>query len=246
MERDESDTKQLVFWEHVGVLRSYILFGGLFFILSVIALFSLGGAVLTQYLLKPLHGQTLVFLTPMAPFLFQMKIAFIAATVVSFPVWLFLVSRFVGEALPYRKRWRFLWFVLLAMFMGAGSLLVSYFYLVPVSFAAFLHFVVPGTSLMLTADSYISFYFLITTVCFVVSELPVLIVALVYVGLINPYVLAHQRRFLYIGLLILLGVITPTTDVITLLAVTVPAIILTEAGLVLGKIMYTKETGKNY
>jgi sec-independent protein translocase protein TatC len=241
MPGEEGNIETLTFWEHFGVLRRYILIGGAFFCASAIVMFSYVGSRLTQYLLTPLHGRPLVFLTPTGPFFFEMHIAFVGAAVISFPVWLFLMSRFAGEALPRRKRWRFLWFVVAAAVMGVGSVALSYRYLVPISFDAFSHYIVPGTSLMLTADGYVSFVFLVTTVCFVVVELPVVIVALAYVRLVNPFWLARHRRYLYLGVLILLGIITPTTDAVTLLAVCVPALLLTELGLVLGKVLYNAE-----
>ena len=241
MSNDEGDIEKLTFWEHFGVLRWYVLIGGTFFFACAIVLFSYAGDILTRYLLKPLHGRTLVFLTPTGPFFFEIRISFVGALIVSFPLWLFLLSRFAGEALPQRKRWRFLWFVLAAAVMGAGSLGLSYRYLVPTSFEAFSHYLVPGTSLMLTADGYVSFVFLVTTVCFVVVELPVVIVALAYVRLVNPHWLARHRRYLYLGILVLLGITTPTTDAITLLAVCVPALLLTELGLALAKLVYNAE-----
>lgn len=240
MADDQDNTDRLTFWEHFGVLRQYILIGGTFFLACTIVLFGYA-AILTHYLLEPLHGQTLVFLTPTGPFFFQIHIAFIGAGVVSFPLWLYLLSRFAGDALPKRKRRRFLWFVVAAAVLGGGSLAVSYHYLVPISFDAFSHYVVPGTSLMLTADGYVSFVFLVTTVCFVVVELPVVIVALAYVRLVDPFWLAQHRRYLYLGILVLLGIITPTTDAITLLAVCVPALVLTELGLAFAKLVYNAE-----
>jgi sec-independent protein translocase protein TatC len=237
---DQRNIETLTFWEHFGVLRRYILIGGIFFCACALVMFAYIGRI-THFLLLPLHGQPLVFLTPTGPFFFEMHIAFVGAAIVCFPVWLFLLSRFAGDALPRRKRWRFLWFVVVAAVMGAGSVALSYRYLVPISFDAFSHYIVPGTSLMLTADGYVSFVFLVTTVCFVVVELPVVIVALAYVRLVNPFWLARHRRYLYLGILVLLGIITPTTDVITLLAVCVPGLILTELGLVLAKVMYNAE-----
>ena len=238
MQEIDGEVEWLTFWEHFGVLRSYILIGGTFFFACAIILFSYAREILAAYLLRPLQGQGLVFLSPTGPFFFEIRISFLAATVVSFPLWLFLLSRVAGEALPRNKRRRFLWFVIVAAMMGAASLVVSDLYLVPTSFRAFSSFLVPGTSLMLTADSYVSFFFLVTTVCFVVVELPVVIVGLAYVRLVNPYWLARHRRYLYLGLLILLGLITPTTDAITLLAVTVPALLLSELGLVLARLVY--------
>jgi sec-independent protein translocase protein TatC len=90
----------------------------------------------------------------------------------------------------------------------------------------------------------VSFVFLVTTVCFVVVELPVVIVALAYVRLVNPFWLAQHRRYLYLGVLVLLGIITPTPDAITLLAVCVPALLLTELGLALAKVVYNAEASQ--
>jgi Sec-independent protein secretion pathway component TatC len=43
----------------------------------------------------------------------------------------------------------------------------------------------------------------------------------------------------------LLGIILPTTDVVTLLAVTVPALLFTEAGLFVAKSVYIKKEALN-
>src|SRR5665647_2882787 len=94
---------------------------------------------------------------------------------------------------------------------------------------------------MLTADGHVRLVLLVTTERFVVVELPVVIVALAYVRLVNPFWLARHRRYLYLGVLVLLGIITPTTDAVTLLAVCVPGLILTELGLTLAKLMYNAE-----
>lgn len=237
----EETIEHLTFWEHFGVLRRYILIGGTFFVLCSIILFAYANTILTYYLLAPLHGQPLVFLTPTGPFFFEIHIAFVGAAAVSFPLWLFLASRFGGAALPRRKRRRFLWFVFAVAVMGAASIILSLRYLVPASFGAFSHYLVPGTAFMLTADGYVKFVFLVTTVCFVVVELPVVIVALAYARIVDPYWLARHRRYLYVGLLILLGIILPTTDVMTLVAVTVPALLFTEAGLFAAKRVYVKK-----
>jgi sec-independent protein translocase protein TatC len=241
MPSEQEHGEQLTFWEHFGVLRRYILFGGIVFFIIAIVLFAYADTILTRYLLAPLHGQPLVFLTPAGPFFFEMRIAFVGAAAVCFPLWLFLASRFAGSALPRRKRRRFLWFVFAAAAAGAGSIFLSLRYLVPASFNAFSHYLVPGTAFMLTADGYVSFVFLVTTVCFVVVELPVVIVALAYARIVDPYWLARHRRYLYVGLLILLGIILPTTDVVTLLAVTMPALLFTEAGLLVAKRVYIKK-----
>jgi sec-independent protein translocase protein TatC len=235
---DEAEVEKLTFWEHFGILRRYILIGGIFFLACALVIFASIGKILSDYLLVPLHGQPLIFLTPTGPFFFQMHICMIGALIISFPLWLFLLSRFASDALPSYKRLRFLWFVAVATVVGISSIVLSYQYLVPISFGAFSHYLLPGTTFMLTADGYINFVFLVTTVCFAVAELPVVITALAYIRIVNPYWLAGNRRYLYIVVLILLGIITPTTDAITLLAVCIPGLLLAELGLAVAKIVY--------
>ena len=240
MPNEHAEVVALTFWEHFSVLRRLIIIGGILFGVCALGMFAIIGR-LTHFLLVPLRGQPLVFLTPTGPFFFEMHVAFVGAAIVSFPAWLFLLCHFAGDALPRSKRWRVMWFVIAAAVMGGSALVLSYQYLVPISFSAFSHYLVPGTTLMLTADGYINFVFLVTTVSFVVIELPVVIVALAYTRLVSPFWLARHRRYLYVGVLILLGIITPTTDPVTLLAVCIPALLLTELGLAVAKMLYNAE-----
>ncbi|MDB5225380.1 MAG: tatC2 [Candidatus Adlerbacteria bacterium] len=233
-----SEAKLLNFWEHALALRRYLLGGGLFFIVSATVLLLYGETLLLQYLLRPLNGKTLVFLSPLGPFLFEMKVAFMGAFVVSLPVWLALLSHFVGEALSARKRSLFYAFVAAAGILGLASIALSYRYLVPMSLEALSHFVVPGTTYMLTAESYVSFVLMTMTVSFLVLELPIIIIALSYIRILNPYALARQRRLVFLGILIILAILTPTTDPVMLMLVSVPAMLLTEVGIAFAKKMY--------
>src|SRR5271156_3293292 len=117
MPNDEVERTNLTFWEHVAVLRIYILIGGFFFFVCAAVAFSCVGTLI-RYLLAPLHGTPLVFLSPMGPFLFEIHISFVAGLIGSFPIWLFLLSLFAGETLPREKRWKALWFVLAATVAG--------------------------------------------------------------------------------------------------------------------------------
>ncbi|MGZ9105829.1 MAG: hypothetical protein ACXW3M_08440 [Rhodoplanes sp.] len=47
---------QLTFWEHVGELRAYALWGASVFIVASIAIFSYAGDFLIGYLLRPALG----------------------------------------------------------------------------------------------------------------------------------------------------------------------------------------------
>jgi sec-independent protein translocase protein TatC len=65
-------------------------------------------------------------------------------------------------------------------------------------------------------------------------------VALSYVRLVNPHFLARQRRIAVLAIITLLAIVTPTTDIVTLGIVAVPAIALWEIGLVVSKAIYPR------
>jgi len=238
---DSEALKQQSFWEHVSELRTHALIGGTFFVLCALVIFGRGTEYIAHELFRPLAGRELVFLSPMGPFLFEMRLALLGATALSLPLWLYLCARFVGDSLPRKRRIRFFGFVFAAAVLGIGALATSIFLLVPVTYGALVSFAVTGTTTMFTADSYIDLVLLVTIATFIVFELPVVIVALSYLRLLSPYFLASHRRYIYIGLLIALAIITPTGDPISLLIVTLPSIVLVEIGIVLGKWVYNAE-----
>ena len=234
---DEDVTQKLSFWEHINDLRVHLLWGGGFFIVIAIGFFSSSNWIL-RYILIPLNGEKLVFLSPLGPIFFQMNIAFLGAFIVSLPIWLLLLAHFVGTALPQHRRLPFYLLVLTSLILGILSIVMTYKLVVPLSLAALSKFIIPGTAMMLTADSYLNFFMLGVGVTFIIFELPVVIVALAYLRLVNPYYIARKRRYYILGLIITLAIITPTTDVVTLIVVTVPAIILCEIGILVAKAVY--------
>ncbi|MFL9827861.1 twin-arginine translocase subunit TatC [Rhodoplanes sp. SY1] len=236
----DGEAAQLGFWEHVGVLRSGVLFGATVFIVAAILVFSYGGDLLTAKLLSAAPSE-LVFLSPLGPFLFKMKIAFLGGAFVSLPVWLAFFSRFVGTALPREKRLVFYGLVAASFALGAAAIAAAYLYLIPISLDVLSGFTVPGTSLMLTAESYLSFVLLQMLVSFVVLELPVVIIGLAYLRLLDPAALTSRLRVVFLALLIGLAVLTPTTDVFTLLIVAVPSFVLCIAALAVAKRVYNRD-----
>ncbi|MBK5961296.1 hypothetical protein CCR97_24265 [Rhodoplanes elegans] len=235
------DDGRLPFWDHVSALRTGVLVAGGFFISTSIAIFSWGSRPLISALLADSPGG-LVFLSPLGPFLFQMKVAFLGALFLSLPLLLALLARFVGAALPRGKRSFLYGLVGVSFLLALGAAAATYFYLVPVSIRVLSSFTVPGTTLMLTADSYLSFVLLQLLVSFVVLELPVVIVGLAYVRLLNPALLAGKWKQIFLVLLVALAVLTPTTDVFTLLLVTIPAFVLCITALAIARRVYNRGT----
>lgn len=237
---EEYPPQEISFWEHINDLRLHLLCGGLFFVIIAITLFSLGNQTL-EYILKPMNGKSLVFLTPLEPVLFQMNIAFLGAFIFSLPIWLLLIAHFIGTALSKSQRLPFYFLTFTSFLFGIISVALTYKFVVPMSLTALSKFVIPGTTFMITANSYISFFMLAVIIIFIILELPIFIIALSYLRLVNPYYIALKRRYFILGLIILLAMATPTTDIVTLIIVAIPTILLAEIGVFISKIVYNKK-----
>jgi sec-independent protein translocase protein TatC len=165
-------------------------------------------------------------------------LAFQSGLVLSLPIWIGLGLHFVFPALTTRQKVTAVLFVLLSTACTTAAMAVAYFYLVPTTLNFLLSFAVPGTSLLLSADSYLGFVLLQGIVAFVILQLPLVIILISATGPVSPYTLATKRRFLHPALLVLLAVLTPTTDAVTLALVSIPAALLTEIGMMVGKLLY--------
>ena len=225
-------------WGHISSLRLHLIYGVVVFVTTTSLIFSYGTNPIIDYLLRPLKGLSLVFLSPLDPFIFKMDISLYAGGFISLPICLALLLHFVFPALTFRQKIVSLLFIVASIILGILSIVVTYFYLLPITLTFLISLIVPGTSLLFTAKNYITFIVLLIAIAFIVLQLPVIIVMLSYIRLVNPYFLAKQRRFLYLGLIILLAIVTPTTDVVTLMIVSIPAILLTEIGIAISKAIY--------
>ena len=226
------------FWDHITTLRNHLLLGGGVLIAVWGLIFSYGNQVLLHYLLLPLHGQQLVFLSPLGPFFFALKVSMYAAVALSLPLWLTLLLHFVFPALGTRQRIVSAGFVAASLLLTLASLAISYFYLIPTTLKFLTGFVVPQTSHQKKTKKKKKNILLEFIIALVILQIPVVIVLLAYMRLLNPNLLVRQRRFLYVGLVALLAVLTPTTDAFTLVVVSVPAIIIAEIGFWIGRRIY--------
>lgn len=145
------------------------------------------------------------------------------------PYILFELFRFVSPAL-YENEKRYslvVVFVVYGLFML--GLLMSYFIIFPISFQFLATYQVdPTINNTITLSSYISTFTTLTLMMGLVFQLPVIAFVLAKMGIVDTHLLRHYRRHALIIITIIAAIITPTTDIFTLLLVTVPIYMLYE------------------
>jgi sec-independent protein translocase protein TatC len=94
-----------------------------------------------------------------------------------------------------------------------------------------------------TADKYFRFIMHMTLPFAILFEMPVVVMFLTSLGIINPYVLQHLRKYAYFVLVVVAVVVSPP-DFMSDFLVTIPLLLLYEISISLSKIVYKRRQKK--
>lgn len=168
-------------------------------------------------------------LKPTETFMLSMKLSFFAAIVISFPLLLMFILQFVLPGLHKHER-RVLW---PAMSIGFGlfltGVLFAYFIVLPLALDFFQGW---GDKMGVANDwrigEYITFATQFTLLFGLSFELPVVVMALVKIGLLTYTTMSNTRSYAILGIFVAAAIITPTPDALTLSLMAGPMILLYE------------------
>ncbi len=168
-------------------------------------------------------------LKPTETFMLSVKLSFFAAIVVSFPLLLMFILQFVLPGLHSNEK-RVLW---PAMAVGFGLFLsgvfFAYFVVLPLALDFFQGW---GDNLGIANDwrigEYITFATQFTLLFGLSFELPVVVMAMVKLGLLTYSTMANTRSYAILAIFVTAAIITPTPDALTLSLMALPMILLYE------------------
>jgi sec-independent protein translocase protein TatC len=157
-------------------------------------------------------------------------LAFYAGMVLSFPLLLYFIAEFILPALTALER-RFLFpaiGVSFALFLLGVTL--CYYWLLPKTILFFFRDTESlGWAPTWTVQQYYSFVTRFTIGFGLAFELPVVVLALVRFGLITYRFMSRTRPYAVVLIFILATIITPTPDILTLVALALPMCLLYES-----------------
>ncbi len=168
-------------------------------------------------------------LKPTETFMLSVKLSFFAAIVISFPLLLMFILQFVLPGLHDNER-RVLW---PAMTIGFGlflsGVLFAYYIVLPLA----LDFFQGWSENMGVANDwrigeYITFATQFTLLFGLSFELPVVVMAMVKIGLLTYTTMSNTRAYAILGIFVAAAIITPTPDALTLSLMAGPMILLYE------------------
>ena len=157
-------------------------------------------------------------------------LAFYAGIVISFPLLLYFLAGFVLPALTVVEK-RFLLPAIVGSFgLFLLGVVLGYFWLLPKTILFFFRDTQSlGWAPTWTVQQYYSFVTKFVLGFGLAFELPVVVLALVYFGLITYKFMARTRPYTIVLIFILAAIIAPTPDLLTLIAMALPMSLLYES-----------------
>ena len=233
------------FWEHLDVLRWTIVRS-----LVAVVVFAVMAFCLKEWLfavvLAPTTSNFITFRLMGSPdfaihlintglteqFMTHMRTAAYAGLLCASPYVLYQLFRFVSPGLYQNERRAAYWIVGSAYLMFLVGTLVCYFIIFPLT-VRFLGTYQVSTDIdnMLTLQSYIDTLISMCLVIGLVFELPVVCSILGKMGLVSGGLMRNYRRHAVVAILVVAAIITPTTDIFTLLVVSLPIWLLYEVSI---------------
>lgn len=218
--------------EHLDELRKRIIIC-VMFTLAFSVLSYIKSDMITMLLKEPLGNIDLVFITPVEGFLTKIKIAVFGGLVLASPIIFLQTLLFISPGL-YKKEKIILFCSLpfiVALFFG--GIYFCFSFILPTTLNYLMSFGNEHMKPMLSAGKYFSFVIMLTAIIGSVFELPMIMLILTKFRIINYKKLAKKRKYALFMIVVITAIITPTPDVVTLLAVSVPLVLLFELSLVI-------------
>ena len=163
----------------------------------------------------------LIALRPLEPFSVRIRASLMVGLFLGGPVIFYQLWRFITPGLTKRERRFTLPFVVMSQVMFAIGIGFAYL-IIPQALRVLLVLGGPRIEALLSASEYLSFFLRMCLAFAIVFELPLVLIALILVGVLRAASLRKARPYAVVGMATLSALITPTTDAVTLLLVALP------------------------
>lgn len=231
-----SEAQSLV--ERVDELRSRlikcIIVIGMVFVGCFVA-----GRYIFAYMKAPLlaalpEGQRqLHFTGPLEVFTAYMKVSFLIAVLVTAPMLFYHGFQWVKPALPEIHRKSVLPYFTASIFLFIGGILFCYFLMMPTALQFLIGMGGDLVTPVITVDEYTSLMVFMLLGFGLVFQLPVALIIGEALGVIRLEHLTKHRRLVFIIILVVAAIVTPTPDPFSQLAMAVPMYLMFEAAIII-------------
>ncbi len=228
----ELEAKPLM--DHLKDLRKLLIFSISIIGVCFLVLFLLYSKQLIQWISEPILEMNIdiIYTEVSEAFTSQMKLSFIAGTVLASPFVFLAIWRFIRPALYREERLAFGLIVITALFLFILGVLFAYLmvFRLAVNF-----FIVSGEDVatpMIALEKYVSFLFSFLLPFGIMFETPVVVTVLAKLGIVDAKILSKARKYVILGIFTAAAVLTPP-DVVSQCMLGLPLLLLFEISILL-------------
>ncbi|MGD0393324.1 MAG: twin-arginine translocase subunit TatC [Acidimicrobiales bacterium] len=236
--RPQPDSMTLV--EHLAELRRRVLVCSVAFLITGTAAFLLYPWILS-FLSHPYceispHRCGFYITDPLGGLALRVKIAAYGGMFLAAPVLLWEFWRFVTPGLNRNEKRYAIPFIVASILLFALGCVVAYITF-PHALAWLKNIGGPSLTQILDPTKYLSLIVLLMTVFGLTFEFPVLLVSLELAGVLTPKKLSSWRRWAIVVIVVVAGVVTPSSDPFSMMALAIPMYVFYEVSIVIGKLL---------
>ena len=236
------------FISHLIELRNRLLKIVLGFVLVFFSLFPFANkiyALLAAPMLAKLPvGSHMIATAVTTPFFVPMKVAMMAAFVISLPHTLYQIWAFVAPGLYAHEKKLMVPVITASSILFLTGMSFAYFAVFPVVFKFMVSSAPAGVSVMTDIAEYLDFVMTLFMAFGLAFEVPIAVVLVARFGWVSIAQLKEARSYVIVGAFIIGAIFTPP-DIISQFMLAVPLWLLYEAGIVVAQMTNPKPTQEN-
>jgi sec-independent protein translocase protein TatC len=175
-------------------------------------------------------GGKLIVTSPTEPVMIVFKLGFIVGLVLASPVVLWQLWAFLAPALYAREKRALVPALFVGLLLFLTGAVLAYVFVVPQALHVLFSFQTEAIQPFITYDNYFDFVLQVVLALGLSFELPLVIIILAWLEVIGPVELARFRRYAVVGAFAAGAVLSPGTDLVSMIMMTIPLLLLYEVG----------------
>jgi sec-independent protein translocase protein TatC len=223
------------FISHLIELRDRLLRSVIVWIVLFVCLFPFANdlyTLLAQPMLEKLpKGGQMIATEVVTPFFVPIKVAMMTAFLGALPVILYQVWAFIAPGLYVHEKKFIVPLVVASLLLFACGMAFAYFLVFPVVFGFIIGIAPAGVAVMTDINKYLDFVITMFMAFGLTFEVPIVVVALAYTGMVEIQQFKEARPYVIVGAFVIGAIFTPP-DVVSQFMLAVPLWVLYELGVI--------------
>ena len=185
------------------------------------------------------EGTQMIATAVVTPFFVPMKVAMMAAFLISLPHTLYQLWMFVAPGLYAHEKKLMLPAIIVSSLLFLGGMAFAFFLVFPVVFSFIVGSAPVGVAVMTDIAEYLDFVMTLFLAFGFAFEVPVAVVLMAHFGWVNVSQLREVRGYVIVGAFVLAAIFTPP-DIISQFMLAIPLWLLYEAGILFVRLTQRK------